>query len=233
MPQPPKPQPNDLTERETLYILRQYLRPEQLENEQLLRFIYSYMTCRDQAQAARTAGAPGKGSYWRSKPEVHAAIEALTNKMVMKYGFDGNELVERVKEIAGIDPIAFENPDGSYKTHLSQIDPEVRRAIKEFTVKNIYGEDQNGMKIVTGQLVEVKLYDKLKGLEFLGREKGVFKETRKVEHDVTNNMRDTLLASSARADDRLRDVMEITGRTDDGQEAKVDSDDEGRSGDGV
>lgn len=196
--------------------MRQYLRPDQLDNPALIHFIWAYMECRNQAQAARIAGAPGKGGYWRSRPEIHACIEALTNKMVMKYGYDGSEVIERVKEISNIDPVAFENPDGSYKTHLSQLDPEIRRAIKEFKVSNTYGQDANGMKIVIGQLVEVKLYDKLKSLELLGREKGVLRETKVLTHDVTSNMKDILLGSAKRAEDRMRDVIEITGRVEDG-----------------
>jgi hypothetical protein len=118
---------------------------------------------------------------------------------VQKYGYDAYEVIERVKEISIIDPVCFENPDGTYKTHLSQIDPEARRAIKKFKVKNMYGEDPNGMRTVVGQLVEVELYDKLKGLELLGREKNILKETKKVEHDVTSNMANLLLESKKRA----------------------------------
>lgn len=214
-PMPGAPKKMDLDE-ETLYILKQYLRKDQMDEPKLLRFILSYLGCRNVAQAAREADAPGRGSYWRGRPEVHAAIEALTAKMVMKYGYDAGEVIERVKEIASIDPVAFENPDGSYKTHLSQVDPEVRRAIKKFTVKNMYGEDANGMKMVIGQLVSVELWDKLKSLELLGREKNIMKETKRVEHDVTTNMKDLLLESRSRAEARIagREVIEITGRTD-------------------
>jgi hypothetical protein len=227
---PPIPTPlvhntdHRLTDEETLYILKLHLKPSQMQDAQLLRFISSYLENRNASQAARDAGFQSKqGVYLRSRPEIHAAIEALTLKAVMKYGYDASEVIERVKEIAGIDPIEFENPDGSYKTHISQIAPEARRAIKKFKVKNLFGEDANGMKTVIGQLIEVELWDKLKSLELLGREKNIMKETKKVEHDVTSNMANLLLESKRRAEDRMlpespkdvTPVIEIEGKVED------------------
>ncbi len=223
LPLPPPPTPigheedynPKLTDEETLYILKQYLRRDQLDDPKLLRFIMSYISNRSQSQAAREAGMPGRGSYWRSRPEVHAVIEALTAKAVQKYGYDSSEIIERVKEIATLDPMDFENPDGSYKTHMSQMRPEARRAIKSFTVKNLFGKDANGIDMVIGQIVKVELWDKLKSLELLGREKNIMKETKKIEHDVTGRMADLLLASKKRGEERVieaRDVTMIEGR---------------------
>lgn len=216
-----------LTDNETTLILKSNLRPDQYEDPNILAFIQSYLLCRNAGQAGKEAGlAPHVGRTLRLKPEIHACIEALTQKAVMKYGFDASEIVERVKEISAMDPIEFENPDGSFKTHLSLISPESRRAIKKFKVKNLYGLDANGMRQVIGQLVEVELWDKLKAVELLGREKNIFKETKKIEHDVTANMASVLLESRKKAELRERtrieieaprDVIEIEGKVD-GQE---------------
>lgn len=206
-----------LTDDETTFILNTTLRRDQREDPKILHFIMSYLESRNAAQAAREAGLAGKGAYLRSRPEIHEAITRITEKAVMKYGYDASEVIERVKEIAGLDPVEFENPDGSYKTHLSQIAPESRRAIKSFTVKNIYGKDPNNMSIVIGQLIKVEMWDKLKSLELLGREKNIMKETKKIEHDVTANMASVLLESKKRAEQRVletREVLEIAGRTD-------------------
>lgn len=220
-PIPPMATPDyALTDNETAIILKATLRMDQHEDPKVLAFIQSYLLCRNATQAAREAGlAPHVGRVLRLKPEIHSCIEQLTQKAVMKYGFDASELVERVKEIASMDPIEFENPDGSYKTHLSLISPESRRAIKKFKVKNLYGQDANGMRHVIGQLVEVELWDKVKSIELLGREKNIFKETKKVEHDITANMANTLLESRARANQRVISqarevgpVMEIEGK---------------------
>jgi len=203
-----------LTDDETTFILDKYLRQDQRLDKRVLTFIHSYLQNRNAAQAARDAGMPGKGPWLRSRPEIHAVLEAITQKAVMKYGYDAAETIEKVKEVASVDPIEFENPDGTFKTHLSQIAPEARRAIKKFKCKNIYGEDPNGMKTVIGQLIEVELYDKLKAVEMLGSEKDLFKKTTVVQHDVTKNMAATLLESSRRADQAIaaRPVLEIEGK---------------------
>jgi phage terminase small subunit len=207
---------NSLTADETAFILDKFLTKTQRNDPKILAFILSYLECRNAAQSARKAGfESSQGTNLRNKPEIHGAITALTEKAVMKYGYDAEEIIERVKEIATVDPIEFENPDGSYKTHLSLISPELRRAIKKFKVKNIYGEDPNGMKVVTGQLVEVEMWDKLKSLELLGREKNIMKETKKIEHDVTKEMASVLLDSERRAEARItaaKPVIEISGR---------------------
>lgn len=209
-----------LTDNETAFILKTTLRADQLEDPKVLAFINNYLRCRNATQAAREAGLePRVGQTLRLKPEIHAAIEAITQKAVMKYGYDASELVERTKELANSDPIGLENPDGSFKTHLSQLDPETRRAIKKFKARNIWGVDPNGVKIVIGQLVECEFWDKPKAIDMLAREKNIFKETKKVEHDVTANMAGLLLESRARADARrigaATEVMEIEGRVDD------------------
>lgn len=201
-----------LNDEETMFILKQYLLPKQFSDPMTIRFILHYITHRSSPDAAEAAGWDrNRGSRVRSNPEIHAAIEALTAKAVMKYGYDANEIIERVKEITNVDPIEFQNPDGSYKTHMSEIRPEARRTIKEFTARNMYGEDANGMRVVIGQLINVKLHDKLKGAELLGSEKNVMKKTTVVQHDVTSNMQSLLLESGRRADERKQLVSREVG----------------------
>lgn len=207
--------------------MRQYLRKDQLDQPKILKFIMAYLECRSQAQAAREAGMDGKGSYLRSRPEIHAVIEALTAKAVMKFGYDASEVIERVKEISNFDPIEFENPDGSYKTHLSLISPEARRAIKKFKAKNIYGQDANGMQTVIGQIMEIEVWDKLKSHELLGREKNIMKQTTVQVHDVTSNMKDVLLASRRRGEIAAREVIELNPGGD-----NADREEKSGSGDG-
>ena len=205
-----KASPGKLTDDETTMILRATLYSQHRDDPNVLRFIQSYMRCRDASQAAREAGLPPTaGNNLRKKQDIHEAITKLTEKSVMKYGYDATETVERVKEIAGMDLIEFENPDGSYKKSLSQISPEARRAIKKIKVRNMFDVDSNGIHTVVGEIIEIEVWDKMKAIELLGREKELFKETRKVEHDVTANMKDVLLDSSRRADQRVIDVTPV------------------------
>jgi hypothetical protein len=212
-PVPVENEQGKLTETEVDYILRTSLRPDHLEDPNILRFISSYMRCRNAAQAARESGlsTPHRsGANIRAMPDVHQAITRLTEKSVMKYGFDASEVIERVKEISALDPVEFENEDGSYKNKLSDIAPESRRAIKKLKVRNLFGTDANGMKTIVGEIIEIEMWDKMKGLELLGREKQIFKETTRVEHDITSNMASVLLDSKRRAEEKYSEVIDVT-----------------------
>jgi hypothetical protein len=183
------------------YIMRTTLRPQHHDDPQVLRFISEYIRCRDVAQASSAAGLHvNSGRVLRNKPDINNCINALTEASIHKYGFDAHELIEKVKELAYVDPVEFENEDGTFKTSMRDIPPEARRAIKKFKAKNIYDYDANGIRTVTGQLIEVELYDKKGAIEMLGREKNIFKQTSVVEHDLTSNMKDVLLQSAARAE---------------------------------
>ncbi len=202
-----------LTEDEVTMILKQTLIPEHYRDQHVITFIAAYMRCRDTRQASTDAGIhASSGLALRNRPDVHEAITRLTTKSVNKYGFDASEVVERVKEIAAMDPIEFERPDGSYKSSMHEIAPEVRRAIKKFKVKNLFVQDPNGMPKKIGEIIEVELWSKEKALELLGREKDLFKETKKVEHDITKNMKQVLLGSRQRAEERERNIIDVTPR---------------------
>lgn len=211
MPLPPGTPPITLSVDETTLILRQTLRPVHADDPNVLMFIERYLSCRDPRQAAVEAGlTPHSGVNLRARPDIFEAIRQLTEKAVMKYGYDATEVVEKVKEIAFIDPAEFERPDGSYVESLRELRPEVRRAVKKFKCKNIYDKDPNGMNVVTGKLIEVELHDKMKAVELLGREKEIFKETKKIEHDVTKNMADVLLASRERGEQAALTMRDVT-----------------------
>lgn len=199
-----------LTEDETAFILRTTLLAEHREDPNILRFISNYMRCRNANQAAREAGlTPQSGQSLRTRPDIHAAISALTTKQAMKYGFDASEVIERVKEVSNLDPLDFCNPDGSYRK-LHEIPPEARRAIKKIKARNLFDKDPNGMTTVIGEIIEIELWDKMKAHELLGREKDLFKEKKEVVHDISHNMAAALLESAKRGEDRYKDAIDVT-----------------------
>lgn len=228
-----------VTDTEMAFMMEKYLTPKQLGDVALIEFIQKYLVNRNASQSAREVGVQAsRGTYWLQTPEIFGCIKAITDKALMKYGYDAHEIIERVKEIGAVDPAVLQNPDGSFKTKLEDIPAESRRAIKSFKAKNVWETDANGMRVVTGQLIEVQFWDKLKGLELLGREKQIMKETKRVEHDVTKNMASTLLASASRADERrslmARDVQPaLEGRVEDGHTNRDDYRDIGAGGIGV
>lgn len=222
-----------LTITETQKILNTTLDPEHRTDPNILNFISRYLICRDAKQAAVESGLnPKDGMHLKRHADIHLAITQLTDIAVQKYNYDAHEVVEKMKEIVFIDPIEYENRDGTYKS-LHEMTPEARRAIKKIKAKETWDKDINGMPIKSGRIIELEFWDKMKGAELLGREKDIFKETKKVQHDITRNMADTLLESKKRAEDRAAGMKEaipvpyitipnrqiITEDSDDGEES--------------
>lgn len=216
----PVPQPDqDVDEDVVAFVIRTTLLPQHRVDPNILKFIDSYMLCREARQAAREAGLPPQaGPNLLKKHDIFDCISKLTQKLVMKYGYDASEIVERVKEVASVDPIEVYNSDGSYKK-LHEIAPEARRAIKKMKVKNTYFLDPNnqimkdpvtGKPVVESEIIEIDFGEKLKAAELLGREKNLFKESKVITHDVGSNMRNILLESKDRANARLNQMRDIT-----------------------
>jgi hypothetical protein len=200
---------------ETAFLLNKYLVPQHREDPNVIRFIVSYLDNRSVAQAASEAGITRRsGENLKRRPDIHAAIVAITDKAVLKHGYDASEVIQRLKEVMNVDPGDLQNPDGSYKESLADVPPELRRAIKRFKAKNTYEYDANGIKTVSGKMIEVEFWDKMKAVEFLGGEKQLFKKTQIVEHTIGAGMRNILLESKQRAEEAARDVIEITIKDD-------------------
>lgn len=187
-------------------IMKTTLHRHNLSDPQVIQFIASYLVCRNAHQAGAEVGLDKRAStLLRNKPDVHACIAALTAKSLMRHGIDAGELVQKVKDVSDYDPADAERPDGSFK-HLQDMTPELRRAIKKFKAKNFFETDANGIKVVRGEIIEIEFYDRIEATKLLGREADLFKETRKVEHDVTGNMKDVLLGAGMAAQRRLEQM---------------------------
>lgn len=227
IPLPPGFSPSDtrLTDDEMEFFFKSYLAPSQYEDKRYIKFISSYLEHRNTSRAARESGGQHN---WRQRPEVHACIEAITNKAVMKYGYDAAEMIERMKEIALFDPADLHNPDGTIKENMHDIPPHARANIKKWKVKNLYEQDPNGFPRLIGKLVEVEVFDKPSAIRDLGSEKNVLRKTTVVQHDITQNMKSVLLESGSRADERMR-LMEARKVGED--EAKDGPREDGNDGD--
>lgn len=239
-PAEPGTETHRLTDDETLHILKNELRREHFQDRTVLTFIDSYMRCRNCAEASRDAFISyGRGQSLLRCMDIFNAITKLTAKATMKYGYSAEEVVERVKEVANVDPADIEDPEtGAFRTKLSLIPPETRRAIKKFKARNTYFLDPNnqiitderGNRIVETEIIEVEFWDKMKGTELLGREKDLFVEKKKVEHDVGKNMSTFLLDSAARGAERAVQFRDITPQlnapvtTNEDENAKLDRD---------
>ena len=191
------------------FILETTLITEHQDDPTILKFIDIYLNCRDVNQASKEVGIhPSSGKALLKRHDIHKAISKLTQMTLNKYGFDAHDIVEKVKEVGFVDISELENEDGTYKTSLRAISPETRRAIKKFKVKNIWETDPNGMKVVTGEIIEVEMWDKMKAIDMLGREVDLFKEKKVIEHAVSGNMKEMLLESRERAEKAIADSHE-------------------------
>lgn len=210
-PLPESKKSGELTEDEYGFILDTTLREKNRKDAAVISFIDSFIRCKSIAQASAESGIHRRVGYnIRHRKDVANAIQKLVDKSAVKYGMDASEIFERVKEVVEFDPIMIQNPDGSFKSNMHDIEPEARRSIKKLKVKNIYQqtEDLNGMKskIIVGEIIEYEFYDKLKASELVGKEKEMFKNTTKVEHTLTKDMQSILLASTQRADKAIENL---------------------------
>ena len=192
-----------LTENEQDFILNACLKPKSRTDATVLAFIEAFVRCKNIAEASQAAGIRNDLGYKiRHRTDVANCIQKIIDKSAIKYGFDASEVIERTKEIVDFDPIMMQNPDGTFKSNLHDIEPAARRSLKKLKVKNLWGEteDINGMKksIIIGEVIEYEFYDKLKAIELTGKEKELFKTTTRVEHTVTKDMASVLLAAVKR-----------------------------------
>jgi hypothetical protein len=203
-----------LSDNEQSMIISNTLTPTNASNHNIVKFIQSFVRCKSIQQASEEAGInPRVGYDYRHRRDVALCIQKIFDKAVIRYGFDAAELVERVREVTDFDPIMMQNPDGTFKSSLHEMEPAARRNIKSMKVKNLYNQvqDMNGMKqkIIIGQLIDYEFYDKLKAAEILGPEKELFKKSVKVEHTVTKDMASILLGSKKLAEAREIEMRDI------------------------
>ena len=197
---------------ETIGLLRESLSNKVLGDPNVMKFLSEYFVCRSVAQAAKAAGLTTReGNQLRKRRDINAAISRVTEQASFRAGYDATEIIYRVKEIADVDLVEFQKPDGSFIESLHDISPESRRAVKSFKAKNLYELDANGMKVVVGKLIEVSFHDKLKANELLGVENNLFKAKVNVEHTMSANMSNVLLESKARAEAVVAEFTEVKG----------------------
>lgn len=192
-------------------IIRETLKPIHQTDPNIIRFISNYIETRDVKQASRLSNLnPKDGKVLFNRKDIFETIKKITEIQMDKFGYNVEETVERVKEIAFVDPLDLQNPDGSYKVAMADLPVELRRAIKKMKVRNLFGKDENGIDTKIGEIVDIEFWDKIRSLELLGREKEVFKEKKTIEHDVSKNMRDVLLASRERAHEVSQSIRDVT-----------------------
>ena len=134
------------------------------------RFIEEYLIDLNATQAAIRAGyspdtAQQTGSENLSKPVIRAQIDRAMAERSKRTGVNAERVVQELAKIAFVN--AAEVIDPKTATVKEDALPEATAAIQSVKVKT-FGED--------GLEREIKMADKLKALELLGKHLGMFKD---------------------------------------------------------
>jgi phage terminase small subunit len=156
------------------------------------RFVAEYLANGLNAtQAAIAAGysektAQQQGSRLLLNGEVAAAVAGKTNLMLEKLEITADMVLQEIGKLAFFDPGKLFNPDGSMKL-ISEIDERSRASLAGFDACELF-EGTGEQKHAYGLLKKVKLVDKTRNLEMLGRYFKMFtgdKEDLQVERITT------------------------------------------------
>jgi phage terminase small subunit len=109
------------------------------------------------------------GAELLGKTHVAAFIAAAKAERAAKVDISAERVIREIARAAFLDISKAFNEDGSMKPH-SEIDEDTRRAIAGIEVTEI--RDNDG--VVIGYTKKLKLWDKLRALELLGKHVGMF-----------------------------------------------------------
>ena len=147
------------------------------------RFIEEYLIDLNATQAAIRAGyspdtAKAIGCENLTKPDIRAHIDRAMAERSKRTGVNADRVVQELAKIAFVN--ATEVIDPKTATVREDALPEDTAAIQSVKVKS-FGED--------GLEREIKMADKLKALEMLGRHLGMFKDKMDIEHSGVVDVR--------------------------------------------
>jgi len=149
-----------------------------------LRFCQEYIVDLNATQAAIRAGysqktAGSQGHDLLKKPEIEAEIQRLADKRTERVEIRADDVLRETYLLATSDLAAAFNDDGSLKP-IKDIPPHIRRAISSVEVDELFegrGEDREHV----GYTRKIRLWDKVKTLELLGKHLRLFSDTLKIE----------------------------------------------------
>ncbi len=148
------------------------------------RFVEEYLVDLNATQAAVRAGysartAHVQGSDNLTKPEVRAAVDKAMALRATRTETAADKVISELKHFAHADIGEAFDDLGAFRP-LKDMPPHVRRSIASIKQREevIPGADGASVKVAT--ILEVKFWDKPKGLELLGKNLKLF--TDKVEH---------------------------------------------------
>jgi phage terminase small subunit len=119
---------------------------------------------------------------------IQRKINALIAERSKENKIDANTVLNELHAIATIDPIEIFDDEGMVKP-LSEIDPMVRKAIASIE-KVEYYEGHGKDRYQAGWIKKIRLWDKNKSLENLGKHLKLFTENLNISHNPFEAMSD-------------------------------------------
>jgi phage terminase small subunit len=147
-------------------------------------FVQEYLIDLNATQAAIRAGyskkcASEQGYDLLRKPQIQKAIAEAMKKRADRLEVSQDRIVRELARVGFLDPAELLEGDGSVKL-IKNMSEDARRVIAGMEVSEIFDNAAGDQKQALGLAKKIKLCDKLKALELLGRHLKMFDETVKV-----------------------------------------------------
>lgn len=164
------------------------------------RFVEEYLVDCNATAAARRAGyraADLKRQAYDTlhRPRVSEAIAEAQAERAARVEVQSDEVLREIKLFAMADPADLFDSDGVFLP-ISQMPPTIRRAIASFEIEELFEAGSDGKKFCIGRTVKVKLWDKPKGLELLGKHLKLWAERQILE--AGSSLESLVLAAASR-----------------------------------
>lgn len=150
------------------------------------RFVAEYLIDLNATQAAVRAGYSAKsadkqGYKMLCHPAIAAALSAKQGQRLKRLEITADRVLEEIAKVAFLDPRKLFTSDGSL-VPIHELDDDTAANIAGLEVNELF-EGEGDQKHAFGLLKKIKLSDKLRGLEMLGKHLKLFTERVEVSGD--------------------------------------------------
>lgn len=158
--------------------------PSRLDARQRL-FVEAYLADPelDAERAAEKAGYVDAPKRWARRlmqnPAVKAAIEDRIAQRMNRLEIDQDYVLKRLMQIADADPRRAFHPDGRVKS-IHELDDDLAAALQGIDSVEVRADEESRVEIK-----KLRLWDKLKALELLGKHLAMFTDRVEATRDTT------------------------------------------------
>lgn len=149
------------------------------------KFVAEYCVDQNATKAAIRAGyaesgASVEGTRLLKIARIRDAVQRHINKELNARGVRVRTIINRLDDIAGFDPIELIDSRTNRFKNLDEIPMEVRRCIKDVTIKHELLDS-----VAVAEITKITFHDRIKANELLGKYLKMFNEEVEVKHTHT------------------------------------------------